>query len=162
MLGIIRLANRLLKVYFATPRVFRWVFWLLPVIYFLWPADLLPDFLGGLGRLDDVILIVFAIWILERSRFFEEFFKYAGIGNEKKRTTARDKNMAGRSPFETLYVDPDVKFDELKKAYRAQIRRFHPDKFSHLGAQYEDEAKRKTQAIVDAYTRICTQKGWRK
>ena len=158
MLGIVRLANRLLKVYFATPRVFRWVFWLLPLIYFLWPADMLPDFLGGLGRVDDVLLMVFAIWILERSRFFEEFFKHAGMARGKTGTDGPE--MA--SPFETLHVDQDVAFDELKKAYRSQLRRFHPDKFAHLGTKYEEEAKQKTQAIIDAYSRICGLKGWRK
>jgi len=162
MLGLIRLANRLLMVYFATPKVFRWAFWLLPVIYFLWPVDLLPDFLGGLGRLDDLVLMVFAIWLLERSRFFEEFFKHAGMNPSRRREAAQSKMSQNQSPFDVLDIDSDVTFDALRKAYRSQLRRFHPDKFSHMGGKFEEEAKRKTQTIIDAYTRICGQKGWRK
>lgn len=159
MLGLVRLANRILRVYFATPRLLRWVFWLLPLAYFLWPIDAVPDLLGGLGRLDDLILIGFAIWLLERSKFFEAFFAHAGRPHG---TTSPGSREPQRSPFETLGVDRDVTADALKRAYRKQLSRFHPDKFSHVGAVYEEEAKRKTQEIIEAYARIRRERGWPK
>lgn len=56
--------------------------------------------------------------------------------------------------FKILGIDENATDDELKKAYRRMAMKFHPDKVSHLGEDFQNAAKEKFQKVNQAYENI--------
>ena len=159
MRSFIRFANWIMRAYLATPLAFRWVYWLLPVVYFIFPFDIVPDLLGGFGRLDDLLLIAFSFWALDRAPRFREFFQEAkqerkSQEQEGTRMGGGEREHAVKPPHVVLGISPGADPAEIKKAYRGLLRMYHPDKFAHLGSEFEVTAKRRTQEIVAAYEKL--------
>ena len=160
MFGLTRFANWIMRVYFDTPKALRWVFFALPAVYFLFPFDLIMDKLGLFGKLDDVILIVVLFWAIDRAQKFRGFHSEARQhGRERRRQekegpSAQAEPPIPRSPHEVLGISLGASNGEIKKAYRQLMARYHPDKFSHLGTDFEATAHRKTQEIVNAYQQL--------
>jgi hypothetical protein len=75
-----------------------------------------------------------------------------------ERTARRraDRGVAGTGahfdPNAVLGVRVGATKDEIKVAYRQLVARYHPDKVVHLGHEFQEIAKEKTQAIIRAYT----------
>lgn len=61
--------------------------------------------------------------------------------------------------YKILEIDPKASNDELKKAYRDMAKKFHPDKVSHLGEEYQNSAKEKFQKVQEAYETIKKERG---
>ena len=62
--------------------------------------------------------------------------------------------------FKILGVEASADVDDIKKAYRKLAVKYHPDKVSHLGEEYQKGAKEKFQNIQEAYENIKKQKGF--
>lgn len=151
-----KLANTISRIYWATPSAFRWMLWVVPLLYFIFPFDL--DRLGLVGRVDDIALIIFAFWALERAGKFSGFFQEAKAEGKKRSQTegdAEEPQFSNRTPYEILELMPGASRGEIKKAYRRLLGMYHPDKFAHLGAEFERTAQRRTQEIIAAYERLC-------
>jgi DnaJ like chaperone protein len=58
------------------------------------------------------------------------------------------------SDFKILEIERSATDDELKKAYRRMAMKFHPDKVSHLGEDFQNAAKEKFQKVSQAYENI--------
>jgi DnaJ like chaperone protein len=72
------------------------------------------------------------------------------------------KNMFYRdvnSDYHVLGIEPTVTDDEVKKAYRQMAVRYHPDKVTHMGEEYQKGAKEKFQKIQEAYENIKKSRG---
>ena len=72
------------------------------------------------------------------------------------------KNMFYRnvdSDYKVLGVEPDASDEEVKKAYRKMAIKFHPDKVSQIGEEYQKGAKEKFQKIQEAYEEIKKRRG---
>lgn len=72
------------------------------------------------------------------------------------------KNMFYRnvdSDYKVLGLEPDATDEEVKKAYRKMAIKFHPDKVSQMGEEYEKGAKEKFQQIQDSYDAIKKRRG---
>jgi DnaJ like chaperone protein len=63
------------------------------------------------------------------------------------------------SAYRILEIDPKASDDEVKKAYRKMAVKYHPDKVSHLGAEFQESAKEKFQKVQEAYEIIRKQRG---
>ena len=50
-----------------------------------------------------------------------------------------------------LSVAPDAPADEIKKAFRREIARYHPDKVQHLGPEFQDMAAGIAADLTEAY-----------
>ncbi|NOQ24499.1 MAG: DnaJ domain-containing protein [Bacteroidales bacterium] len=58
------------------------------------------------------------------------------------------------SAYKILEIERNATDDEIKKAYRKMAVKFHPDKVSHLGEDFQKQAKEKFQKVNDAYEKI--------
>ena len=56
-----------------------------------------------------------------------------------------------KSHYELLSVAPDAPDDEIKKAFRREIARYHPDKVQHLGKEFQDMAAGVAADLTEAY-----------
>ena len=56
--------------------------------------------------------------------------------------------------YKILEIDPDASDEEVKKAYRKMATKYHPDKVSYLGEDFQNAAKDKFQKVQDAYEKI--------
>ena len=56
--------------------------------------------------------------------------------------------------YTILEIDPSVGDQEIKRAYRKMAAKFHPDKVSHLGKEFQEMAEEKFKAISEAYEQI--------
>ncbi|MBF8299693.1 MAG: hypothetical protein HW394_63, partial [Acidobacteria bacterium] len=56
-----------------------------------------------------------------------------------------------RSYYDILDVAPTASADEIKRAFRREIAKYHPDKVEHLGREFHDIAAVKTGELTQAY-----------
>lgn len=56
--------------------------------------------------------------------------------------------------YKILGIESNASNDELKKAYRRMAMKYHPDKVSHLGEDFQKAAKDKFQKVSQAYENI--------
>jgi DnaJ like chaperone protein len=61
--------------------------------------------------------------------------------------------------YKILEIESSVTDDEVKKAYRKMAIKYHPDKVSHLGEDFQKMAKEKFQNVLRAYENIKKARG---
>ncbi len=139
-------------------RVPPWVWILLCVLYILSPLDLIPDFFGLPGRLDDLAL---AIWTFY---FLRSGWRPPGGGRKagRSRTSSKTEGSTGpdtsgrapQDPYEVLGVKRGQDLSEIRARYRELLLRYHPDRVEHLGEEFRELAERRTRQITEAFQRI--------
>lgn len=63
------------------------------------------------------------------------------------------------SAYKILEIEKNATDEEVKKAYRKMAVKFHPDKVSHLGDDFQHQAKEKFQKVNEAYEKIKKERG---
>ena len=53
--------------------------------------------------------------------------------------------------YELLAVTPDAPVEEIKRAFRREIAKYHPDKVQHLGKEFQEIAASKAAELTRAY-----------
>lgn len=128
-------------------------FWplLLGLLYLASPIDAIPDTLLGLGWVDDLVLLLLAYWFIKR-------ILPGGYGQARSRTSGGSQQgrpdsaeEAEKDPYQILGVSRNASQQEIKSAFRKQAQRYHPDRVSHLGEEFQQLAKEKFQEIQRAY-----------
>jgi len=66
-----------------------------------------------------------------------------------RRSVRRD--APARDPYAVLELTRDASRDEITRAYREQIKLYHPDKVADLGSELQRLAHAKTVEIQRAY-----------
>lgn len=61
--------------------------------------------------------------------------------------------------YKVLEISSSATDDEVKKAYRKMAIRFHPDKVSHLGPEFQKSANEKFARVNEAYNKIKKERG---
>ncbi|MES0489275.1 MAG: TerB family tellurite resistance protein [Leptospirales bacterium] len=64
------------------------------------------------------------------------------------------------SAYTVLEVTPEANDEEIKTAYRKMAIKFHPDKVTHLGEEFQQDAKEKFQKVNGAYEKIKKERGF--
>ncbi|MBN2264155.1 MAG: TerB family tellurite resistance protein [Prolixibacteraceae bacterium] len=62
------------------------------------------------------------------------------------------------SAYKILEIQPDASDEDVKKAYRKMAVKYHPDKVSYLGEDFQTAAKEKFQKVQEAYNEIKKQR----
>lgn len=90
----------------------------------------------------------------------ERISNWMGINQDDfqsiKNMFVKDTNSA----YKILEVPANATDDQIKKAYRAMALKYHPDRVSHLGEEFQLAAKEKFQKVNDAYNTIKQQRGF--
>ena len=131
------------------------------LLYVLSPLDIVPDFLVGPGWIDDLVLIGLLVWFLS-GRSVPLFTRFRNPHREHQKPFGRQshdnssgsetrENHDSRDPYAILGITPRATTAEIKEAYRAAVAKYHPDKVTHLGKEFQELAHRKFVAIQEAY-----------
>lgn len=148
------------------------------LLYLLSPTDILPDYLGGLGIIDDILLILILTYLSRKilrpesiknrvfREFTENFFRNAyssSSGSRYKRAEERgteggstNQSSPGsksdiQDPYAVLRIQPGASREEIRNAYRDLSKKYHPDRVNHLGSEFRDLAHKKFIDIKMAY-----------
>jgi DnaJ like chaperone protein len=143
------------------------LFIILAIIYSLLPYDILPDFLIGWGWLDDLILWGFLARYLytrkKKAGYYYSYFRKGqqafqgrhGQGDDGKGSTAGQDRFgdaaAAKDPYTVLGVNKNAGPEEIKRAYRQLVNKYHPDKVAHLGEEFQKLADKRFKEIQQAY-----------
>lgn len=130
------------------------------LLYIISPVDLIPDLLPGIGWIDDLLLLVAALWYLAMRRPGEnpwDFYRRAKDWRRKGPRPSEDlredelRDYSKDDPYSLLGVDRNASGEEIKAAYKRAVSRYHPDKVAHLGKEFQELAHKKLLAIQRAY-----------
>ncbi|MDA3918457.1 MAG: DnaJ domain-containing protein [Deltaproteobacteria bacterium] len=140
--------------------------------YLISPVDIIPDLLlPFVGWIDDGVVIASIYYLIRFGKLPNFFFKkqnpfkqpsgqnHASFTSKKGTNKKRDyqqtnKNRSSKSiptPHEVLGITPDASKKEIQNAYRQAIKKYHPDKLSHLGKDFSNLANEKFLEIQKAY-----------
>ena len=53
--------------------------------------------------------------------------------------------------YQLLSLEPSAYADDIKKAFRSEIARYHPDKVQHLGTEFQEIAATRAAQLTEAY-----------
>lgn len=129
------------------------------VLYVISPVDAIPDFLPGLGWVDDLFAVGVLIWYLYAQRRGQSpwgAFRGRTRGHGARGPAGPPPEDLGADfsrldPFTLLEITPQASPEEIKAAYRRAVARYHPDKVAHLGKEFQELAHQKLLAIQQAY-----------
>lgn len=65
------------------------------------------------------------------------------------------------SSYKILEIDKNATDTEIKKAHRKMALKYHPDRLADLGPELQENAKKKFQAVQDAYEKIKKERGFK-
>jgi len=107
----------------------------------------LMHFLFGVANADGKVDLV-------ELQLIEKISKSMGISNSDFESIKAMFVKDAVAAYKILEIDPSVSDEEIKKAYRRMAMKYHPDKVSHLGEDFQKAAKEKIQKVNQAYQTI--------
>jgi hypothetical protein len=139
---------------------------ILAVLYVLCPYDLLPDWLVGFGWIDDLAVLGLLWWYIYR------YSKrgYTGQGPSARRGGGHsDQGGEGQAagghfrmedPYQILGIKRNASPSEIRHAYKELVNKYHPDKVSHLGKEFQTLAEERFRDIQEAYEKVTRAGGY--
>lgn len=121
----------------------------LAIVYLLWPFDLIPDLLGPLGRIDDLLLFALVAWQSYRRRRTRSEAK-TSEANRHERTT----QPPSPDPYTLFDLRPDASREQIEARYKELALQYHPDRVAHLGQELRTLAHEKMIEIQRAYEEL--------
>ena len=123
------------------------------------------------GWIDDGVVIATIVYLIRYGRLPNFFFKKQGAfkqpsiqktanftSNKKTdqnfgQTNQKDTSFSHipKTPYEILGIGPNASKKKIQAAYKEAIKKYHPDKLSHLGEEFSDLANEKFLEIQKAH-----------
>ncbi len=161
---------------------------LLGLAYLITPVDIIPEILVPfLGWVDDGLVLYCIFYLIRYGQLPWFFFKRKtddgygqtstsrtrpAPGSRTKNNGSRSWKTAGNQKFtsktnsspprpahEILGVAQDASWEEIQAAYKQLVKKYHPDKLSHLGKEFSDLAAKRFLEIQKAFESLKEQKG---
>ena len=136
------------------------------IAYIVSMIDLIPG-IGPISWIDDVVVAIAMVWFFTTWLPKNRHRIYWFTPNAQARPRAGQGNSGGESasfetgssqgefdPFGVLDLRPGASAEEVKAAYREMLSKYHPDKVSHLGSEFQEIAHEKALDIQKAYEMI--------
>jgi len=125
--------------------------WLIALLYLINPYDVVPDFILGIGWLDDLAVAGLVLWWASRwKRTLQQKSTSSSYTKAEQGSAAREEPH-GEDPYKVLGLQSGATKEEIKAAYKRLAAQYHPDKVQHLGKELQDLAHKKFVAIQEAY-----------
>ena len=123
---------------------------LLALAYLISPIDALPD-VSPVGLLDDLIIVATTGWWI-----YSQWQRRPRLepAPPPPPPPPRGGGEARWDPYAVLDVRRGASADEITRAYREQMKRYHPDRVSGLGEELQQLAHQKTLEIQRAYKQL--------
>nr|NJM01635.1 DnaJ domain-containing protein [Desulfobacula sp.] len=155
---------------------FRIALILIGIAYLISPVDIIPEALVPfLGFIDDCLIAAVIYYLIRYGTLPAFLFKkkksfqsahdqeFHGSGTRAPDSDAAEKNKGSdqdppRSPHEVLGIRPGASKEEIAAAYKEAVKKYHPDKLSHLGEEFFNLANEKFLEIQKAYDTLMKQK----
>jgi hypothetical protein len=145
---------------------------ILAILYVIWPFDLIPNYLIGIGWIDDILVLVM-LWYYffsnrsKSSNAFRQFkqqydhYQHRQYGYQQQGSNGNQQQQPRtgnekKDPYTVLGVGRNASVDEIKKAYRRLVSTYHPDKVNHMGEEFQKLAEIKFKEIQEAYQQLKT------
>ena len=64
------------------------------------------------------------------------------------------------SAYKILEIEKTANPDQIKKAYRTMVKKYHPDKLQHMDEVYRNGAEEKFRKVQEAYEQIQRERGF--
>ncbi len=64
------------------------------------------------------------------------------------------------SAYKILEIDKNASIDEIKKAYRKMVKKYHPDKLVNMDEAYQKGAREKFNQVQEAYEKLQKERGF--
>ncbi len=77
--------------------------------------------------------------------------------NNFRSPSSGSRNNRVKPPHEILGVKSDASKSEIKQAYKEAVKKYHPDKLSHLGEEFAHLANEKFLELQKAYDTLMKQ-----
>ena len=148
--------------------------------YLISPVDIIPDIvLPYIGWLDDGVVLATIFYLIRYGRLPDFIFKNKGLFNRPQYSktrqekqefqnnantnhansgrynrTAKKETPIPKTPWEILGVSETASKKEIQAAYKQAIKKYHPDKLSHLGEEFSTLANEKFLEIQKAYDQL--------
>lgn len=128
---------------------------LLALLYLLSPVDLVPD-AGAVGFLDDILILLSVWWwARQQARSPHQGEKEPEDSNRGQKAPGATAEAEQRwDPYKVLGVERGASREQIARAYREQMKRYHPDRVADLGKELQEVAHRKTIEIQRAYEEL--------
>ncbi len=89
----------------------------------------------------------------------QEISKYLGLSATDYTSILNMYIESTESAYKILEISAEATDDEVKKAYRKMALKYHPDKVSHLGEEFQKTAGEKFRKVNEAYEKIKKSRG---
>jgi len=96
----------------------------------------------------------------EEKRVIDTIAKHLGISEAEKHSIAAEFISDEDRYYQVLGLSKGATVEEIKKAYREQASKYHPDRVSHLGKEFIELANQRFQAINEAYHALRKKRGF--
>ena len=144
------------------PGYLKVIILLLTAGYILMPMEILPDFLGIFGRIDDFLILCLALYYLKYNRFpsFQAHKKEKPDPEFKSDTHHKNHADSEFNPYKILGIEKGATEKEILSAYRKESQKYHPDKVIHLGKEHQTGAEEKFRRVQEAYEKLQKERGF--
>ena len=120
----------------------------------------LPLGFGGGGILGILIFywiikLIFRLFFSSSSRTYYNFDSQDYYRNYQQNGTANQYANFNKDWYSVLGVTSQATNEEVKKAYRSLILKYHPDKVNTADAKEKEEATKRFREVQEAYENIC-------
>lgn len=135
-----------------------WIWIILAALYVLSRIDLIPDVLAGWGWIDDIVVLFLLYRYLRRTGRPWGAATGARQDQANHQRPEEADHRADADPYEVLGIPRGASPEEIRKAYRRLAAQYHPDKVSHLGAEFREMAETRFKEIQQAYDQLLGKK----
>ena len=96
----------------------KYIPWLIGLLYLISPYDVLPDFVLGLGWLDDLAVFSVVLWWVSRLKRAYRACDKSSAYARKDQETPFGKKGSEEDPYSILGVQRGASKQEIKAAYK--------------------------------------------